>query len=60
MKTTIIGAGGGGIASALLATLRGEQVSLLESHSKIGGCASYFGRGQFVFEYSDGFSSDFL
>jgi phytoene dehydrogenase-like protein len=50
MKTTIIGAGGGGIASALLGTLRGEQVTLLESHSKIGGCASYFGRGSFVFD----------
>lgn len=50
MKTTIIGAGGGGIASALLAKLRGEQVTLLEAHSKIGGCASYFGRGQFAFD----------
>ena len=50
MKTTIIGAGGGGIASALLAALRGEKVTLIESHSKIGGCASYFGRGEFVFD----------
>ena len=49
-KTLVIGAGGGGIASALLASLRGEEVSLFEAHSKLGGCASYFRRGQFVFD----------
>lgn len=50
MKTTVIGAGGGGIASALLAALRGEDVTLYEAHSEIGGCASYFKRGHFVFD----------
>lgn len=50
MKTLIVGAGGGGIASALLAALRGEEVTLMEAHSSIGGCASYFKRGQFVFD----------
>jgi phytoene dehydrogenase-like protein len=49
-KTLVIGAGGGGIASALLAALRGEDVTLLESHYALGGCASYFKRGQFVFD----------
>lgn len=42
MKTIVVGAGGGGIASALLANLRGEKVTLLEGHSHVGGCASYF------------------
>lgn len=49
-KTLVIGAGGGGIASALLAAIRGEEVTLLEAHSKLGGCASYFKRGSFVFD----------
>ena len=49
-KTLVIGAGGGGIASALLATLRKEDVTLLEAHDKLGGCASYFKRGQFCFD----------
>lgn len=50
MKTLVVGAGGGGIASALLASMRGETVTLLESHSKLGGCASWFKRGEFVFD----------
>lgn len=49
-KTLVIGAGGGGIASALLASLRGEEVTLAEAHDKLGGCASYFRRGKFVFD----------
>lgn len=49
-KTIVIGAGGGGIASALLAASRGEDVLLLESHYALGGCASYFKRGHFVFD----------
>lgn len=50
-KTTIVvGAGGGGIVSALLAAQRGEKVTLLESHSALGGCASWFRRGAFVFD----------
>lgn len=49
-KTLVIGAGGGGIASALLASLRGEDVTLVEAHDKLGGCASYFQRGKFVFD----------
>ncbi len=49
-KTLVIGAGGGGIASALLASLRGEEVTLIEAHDKLGGCASYFKRGPFCFD----------
>lgn len=50
MKTLIVGAGAGGIASALLARMRGEEVTIFEAHSHIGGCASYFKRGPFVFD----------
>ncbi|WPU63944.1 phytoene desaturase family protein [Peredibacter starrii] len=50
MKTLVVGAGGGGIASALLAGLRGEETTLVEAHASIGGCASYFKRGPFVFD----------
>ena len=49
-KTIVIGAGGGGIASALLASFRGEEVSLIESHENVGGCASWFHRGDFCFD----------
>jgi phytoene dehydrogenase-like protein len=49
-KTLVVGAGGGGMASALLASLRGEDVTLIEGHSKLGGCASWFKRGQFIFD----------
>lgn len=50
IRTIVVGAGGGGIASALFASSRGEEVLLLESHYALGGCASYFKRGQFVFD----------
>ena len=49
-STIVVGAGGGGIVSALLATKRGERVTLLESHSALGGCASWFRRGNFIFD----------
>ncbi len=49
-KTIVVGAGGGGIASALLAAHRGEIVTLIESHSALGGCASWFRRGQYIFD----------
>jgi phytoene dehydrogenase-like protein len=50
MKTLVVGAGGGGISSALLSAIRGENVHLYESHSALGGCASWFKRGRFVFD----------
>lgn len=45
-----MGAGGGGIASALLARLRGNSVTLIEAHEHLGGCASFFDRGGFAFD----------
>ncbi len=50
IKTLVIGAGGGGLSSALLSGLRGEEVTILEAHSYLGGCASYYKRGPFVFD----------
>jgi phytoene dehydrogenase-like protein len=49
-RTLVVGAGGAGISSALLASLRGEEVTILESHSALGGCASWFRRGRFIFD----------
>jgi phytoene dehydrogenase-like protein len=49
-RTIVVGAGGGGIVSALLASLRQEHVTLIEAHSALGGCASWFRRGQFIFD----------
>ncbi len=46
----VIGGGMGGLACAALAQRRGLQVTLLESHTKLGGCAGYFDRGPFTFD----------
>lgn len=46
----VIGAGYGGIAAASLLQKRGLKVTLLEAHSLIGGCASYFKRKNFLFD----------
>jgi len=46
----IIGAGYAGIASAALLQKAGFSVLILESHSLIGGCASFFRRKQFLFD----------
>ena len=49
-KTIVVGAGGGGIASAALAAIRGEDVTLIEAHENLGGCASWFKRGEYAFD----------
>jgi phytoene dehydrogenase-like protein len=49
-KTAIVGAGAGGITSALLAAERGERVTLYEAHDVLGGCSSYFNRRDFCFD----------
>ncbi len=46
----VIGAGMGGLATAALAARRGLHVALLESHSKLGGCAGWFDRGSYTFD----------
>ncbi len=46
----VIGAGYAGVAAASLLRTRGLGVTLLEAHSLIGGCASYFRRKDFLFD----------
>ncbi len=43
-KVAVIGAGPAGLAASLLLLREGFRVALFESHSKPGGCASYFRR----------------
>src|SRR5512135_2875536 len=46
----VVGGGMGGLATAALAQARGLRTALLEAHTKLGGCAGYFGRGPFTFD----------
>ena len=46
----VVGGGMGGLATAALAVQEGFKVALLEAHTKLGGCAGYFGRGPYTFD----------
>ena len=46
----VVGAGMGGLATASLAQRAGMRTALLEAHTKLGGCAGYFGRGPYTFD----------
>ena len=46
----IIGSGLGGLIAGAKLTKEGKKVLLVEQHSKPGGCATTFKRGDFVFE----------
>lgn len=46
----VIGAGLGGLSAACLLQDQGKHVLLLEAHSSVGGCASYFARKKFMFD----------
>ena len=46
----VIGAGNGGLTSALTIARHGKKVLLLERHNIPGGCATSFIRGRFEFE----------
>jgi phytoene dehydrogenase-like protein len=46
----VIGGGMGGLATAALAQRLGLRTAMLEAHTKLGGCAGYFGRGPFTFD----------
>jgi phytoene dehydrogenase-like protein len=48
----VIGAGNGGLTSALTLAKNGLKVLLLERHNVPGGCATSFIRGRFEFEVS--------
>ena len=45
-----MGAGYGGLTAAALLLKHGYNVTLLESHSTLGGCAGYFKRKDFLFD----------
>ncbi len=47
---TIIGAGYAGVSTGALLAKQGFSVQILEAHSLIGGCASYFRRKHFLFD----------
>src|SRR5947209_5788445 len=46
----VVGGGMGGLATAALGCRRGLRVALLESHTRLGGCAGYFRRGPYSFD----------
>lgn len=46
----IIGAGYGGVAAASLLQKRGFRTTILEAHTLIGGCASFYKRKNFLFD----------
>ncbi|MBI1324622.1 NAD(P)-binding protein [bacterium] len=46
----VIGGGIGGLALAALAQKSGLRTVLFESHTRLGGCAGYFDRGEFMFD----------
>ncbi len=48
----VIGAGNGGLASAIDSVRAGKKTLLIEQHNLPGGCASSFVRGRFEFEPS--------
>ncbi len=48
----VIGAGGGGLASAAVLSQNGYKVLLLEQHYKVGGYMTSFERGDYTFEVS--------
>ncbi len=46
----VIGGGMGGLAAAALAQRLGLDTTLLEAHTRLGGCAGYFPRGPYTFD----------
>ena len=46
----VIGAGVAGLTAAALLAHEGIPITLLESHSQVGGCAGTFRRGPYVFD----------
>lgn len=46
----VIGAGYAGLTAAALLQKKGHSVALLEAHTEIGGCASFYDRDGFRFE----------
>ncbi len=49
-STLVLGAGYAGLTSAALLAHEGEEVTLLEAHETLGGCASFYRVGQCTFD----------
>jgi C-3',4' desaturase CrtD len=49
-ELAVVGGGMGGLAAASLAARAGLRVILLESHTRLGGCAGWFDRGPYAFD----------
>lgn len=46
----VLGAGYGGLATAALLAHRGREVTVLESHETLGGCAGFFRTGRYSYD----------
>ncbi len=46
----VVGGGLGGLAAASLAQRLGLRTTLLEAHTRLGGCAGWFSRGPYTFD----------
>ena len=46
----VIGSGYGGLSAAAMLVKNGFKILVLESHSQIGGCASFYKRKDFIFD----------
>ncbi len=46
----VLGAGYSGLAAAALLAHRGREVTVLESHETLGGCAGFFRSGRFTYD----------
>ena len=49
-QTLVLGAGYAGITTAALLAHEGRNVTVLEAHDTLGGCASFFRRGEYTFD----------
>ena len=46
----VVGGGIAGLTGAALLSKEGYQVTLVEAHSQLGGCAGTFKRGSYTFD----------
>lgn len=49
-QTLVLGAGYAGLAAAALLAQGGQEVTVLEGHETVGGCASFFKTGKYAFD----------
>ncbi len=49
-ETLVLGAGYAGLAAAALLAQAGQDVTVVEAHDTVGGCASFFKMGKYAFD----------